>query len=143
MQSTETPEIYVRRGGAYLLNEHAGILIDSAGNYSAKTRGNPRSLALLLRCIADDIEGCICTPAIAGISDGPSIDCPQHGYQGMVDNSTLVAAIGQAQRSVDRYESQNAGDPFRFDLTEHRYVALRDLLAALSTPPAEADGRVE
>ncbi|MAP63146.1 MAG: hypothetical protein CMH34_05260 [Microbacterium sp.] len=22
---------------------------------------------------------CICTPAIAGISDGPSVDCPAHG----------------------------------------------------------------
>lgn len=48
--------VFVMRGGAYLLDEHAGVLIDSAGNYSAKTRGNPRSLALLLRAIADDIE---------------------------------------------------------------------------------------
>ena len=48
--------VFVMRGGAYLLDEHAGVLIDSAGNYSAKTRGNPRSLAFLLRAIADDIE---------------------------------------------------------------------------------------
>jgi hypothetical protein len=48
--------VFVLRGGAYLLDEHAGVLIDSAGNYSAKTRGNPRSLAVLLRAVADDIE---------------------------------------------------------------------------------------
>ena len=47
--------VFVLRGGAYLLDEHAGVLIDSAGNYSAKTRGNPLSLAFLLRAIADDI----------------------------------------------------------------------------------------
>lgn len=48
--------VYVLRGGAYLLDEHAGVLFDSAGNYSAKTRGNPMSLAALLRAVADDIE---------------------------------------------------------------------------------------
>lgn len=48
--------IYVLRGGAYLLDEYAGVLIDSAGNFAAKTRGNPISLAILLRSIADDIE---------------------------------------------------------------------------------------
>lgn len=48
--------VFVLRGGAHLLDEHAGVLIDSAGNYSAKTRGNPFSLALLLRAIAEDIE---------------------------------------------------------------------------------------
>lgn len=51
--------VFVMRGGAYLLDEHAGVLIDSAGNYSAKTRGNPRSLAFLLRAIADDIEDAV------------------------------------------------------------------------------------
>ena len=51
-----TDPVFVLRGGAYLLDEHAGVLIDSAGNYSAKTRGNPRSLSLLLRAIADDID---------------------------------------------------------------------------------------
>lgn len=50
---------------------------------------------------------------------------------------SLTAAIAQVQESVARHESQNAGDPFHFRLTEHRYVALRDLLAALSTPPAD------
>ncbi|WP_156759543.1 hypothetical protein [Microbacterium karelineae] len=50
-----TSPTYVLRGGAYLLDEHAGVLIDSAGNYSAKTRGDPRSLVALLRSIADDI----------------------------------------------------------------------------------------
>ena len=24
-------------------------------------------------------RACICTPAIAGISDGPNLDCPEHG----------------------------------------------------------------
>lgn len=51
-----THPVYVLRGGAYLLDEHAGVLIDSAGNFSAKTRGNPRALAVLLRAIADEIE---------------------------------------------------------------------------------------
>lgn len=49
--------VWILRGGAYLVDEHAGVIIDSAGNYSVKTRGNPASLALLLRAIADDIEG--------------------------------------------------------------------------------------
>lgn len=26
-----------------------------------------------------DQRKCICTPAIAGISDGPNVDCPIHG----------------------------------------------------------------
>jgi hypothetical protein len=30
-----------------------------------------------LRVVA--VERCICTPAIAGISDGPNVDCPEHG----------------------------------------------------------------
>ena len=51
-----TKPIYVLRGGVYLIDEHAGVLIDSAGNFSAKTRGNPRSLAAVLRMIADEIE---------------------------------------------------------------------------------------
>ena len=51
-----TKPVYVLRGGAYLLDEQAGVLIDSAGNFSAKTKGDPRSLAVLLRAIADDIE---------------------------------------------------------------------------------------
>lgn len=51
-----TSPVYVLRGGAYLLDEHAGVLVDSSGNYSAKTKGAPRSLAILLRAIADDIE---------------------------------------------------------------------------------------
>jgi hypothetical protein len=25
------------------------------------------------------LVACICTPAIAGISDGPNVDCPLHG----------------------------------------------------------------
>lgn len=48
--------LFVLRGGAYLFDDHSGVLIDSAGNYSAKTRGNPRSLAFMLRSIADDID---------------------------------------------------------------------------------------
>lgn len=52
----EDAPIYILRGGAYLLDEHAGVLIDSTGNFAAKTRGDPRSLAILLRAIADDID---------------------------------------------------------------------------------------
>ncbi len=51
-----TNPVYVLRGGVYLLDEHAGVLIDSAGNFSAKTKGNPRSLAVLLKAIAESIE---------------------------------------------------------------------------------------
>ncbi|WP_336991055.1 hypothetical protein [Leucobacter sp. VD1] len=51
-----TSPVYVLRGGAYLLDEYAGVLIDSAGNYSAKTRGDRRALAVLLKSIAEDIE---------------------------------------------------------------------------------------
>lgn len=46
-------------------------------------------------------------------------------------SENLSTAIAQAERAVARYESQNASDPFHFGLTEHRYVALRDLLAAV------------
>lgn len=48
--------VYVRRGGVYLLDEHAGVMIDSAGNFVAKTRGGPRAMAAMLRLIAADIE---------------------------------------------------------------------------------------
>ncbi|UOQ60353.1 hypothetical protein MUN76_15185 [Leucobacter rhizosphaerae] len=51
----ESP-VWVMRGGAYLLDEYAGVLIDSAGNYSVKTRGNPRALVAVLRAIAEEIE---------------------------------------------------------------------------------------
>ena len=51
----ESP-VWVMRGGVYLLDEYAGVLIDSVGNYSVKTRGNPRALLLLLRAIAEEIE---------------------------------------------------------------------------------------
>lgn len=54
----ETP-VFVLRGGAYLLDEHSGVMIDSAGNYSAKTRGKPLSLVVMLRAIADDIEDAV------------------------------------------------------------------------------------
>ncbi|MEW1705989.1 hypothetical protein AB0230_02000 [Microbacterium sp. NPDC089190] len=86
---TETPAVYARRGGAYLLDDHAGVLIDSAGNYSAKTRGNPHSLATLLRSIADDIDSdqrlAITVPApLEYLREGPSVDCPQHGEDGEV-----------------------------------------------------------
>jgi|GEM_PF-6235263 len=50
------PVAYVLRSGPYLLDEHAGVMIDSSGNYSAKTRGNALALVVLLRAIADDIE---------------------------------------------------------------------------------------
>lgn len=48
--------VYVRRGGVYLVDDHAGVMIDSAGNFLAKTRGEPRALAAMLRLIADDID---------------------------------------------------------------------------------------
>lgn len=51
-----TEPLYVLRGGVYLLDEHAGVMIDSSGNFAAKTLGNPRSLAVLLRAIAEAIE---------------------------------------------------------------------------------------
>lgn len=47
---------YTLRAGVAVQDEHAGVLIDSVGNYVAKTRDDPRSLALLLRMIADQIE---------------------------------------------------------------------------------------
>ena len=50
-----TSPVYVLRGGVYLLDEHAGVLVDSAGNFSAKTKGDPRALVVLLRAIADAI----------------------------------------------------------------------------------------
>lgn len=52
-----TAGVFVARGGAYLLDEQAGVLIDSAGNFSAKTKGDPRALVVLLRSIAEYIEG--------------------------------------------------------------------------------------
>lgn len=51
-----TSPAYVLRGGVYLQDEHAGVLIDSVGNFSAKTKGSPRSLAVLLKAIAEDID---------------------------------------------------------------------------------------
>lgn len=54
---TNSPKgVYVRRGGVYLIDDHAGVMIDSAGNFVAKTRGEPRALAAMLRLIADDLE---------------------------------------------------------------------------------------
>lgn len=51
-----TEPVYVLRGGVYLLDEFAGVLIDSAGNFSAKTRGNPLGLAVVLEAIAESIR---------------------------------------------------------------------------------------
>lgn len=48
--------VFALRGGAYLIDEHAGVMIDSAGNYSAKTRGGPAALAILLESIAEDVR---------------------------------------------------------------------------------------
>lgn len=68
----EDAPIYVLRGGAYLLDEHAGVLIDSAGNFSTKTKGDPRALAVLLRAIAEDIEDDIgAHPDDAGREEDP------------------------------------------------------------------------
>ena len=38
-------------------------------------------------------EGCICTPAIAGISDGPSVDCTRHGEARDDEREALARAI--------------------------------------------------
>lgn len=65
-----TNPVYVLRGGVYLLDEHAGVLIDSAGNFSAKTKGNPRSLAVLLKAIAEDIEYDVEMVPVKGEADG-------------------------------------------------------------------------
>ena len=65
-----TSPVYVLRGGAYLLDEHAGVLIDSAGNFSAKTKGNPRSLAVLLKAIAEAIEDDVELVPVKGESNG-------------------------------------------------------------------------
>lgn len=62
--------VYVLRGGAYLLDEHTGVLVDSAGNYSAKTRGNPLSLVVMLRAIADDIGEDVAREGHEGWVDG-------------------------------------------------------------------------
>ena len=49
-----------------------------------------------------------------------------------------MSAELNAIAALARHESQNAGDPFHFSLTNHLYVALRDLLASrVSTPPSE------
>lgn len=55
-ETRDDGQIYVRRGGVYLLDQHAGVVIDSSGNFVAKTRGEPRALAAMLRLIAADIE---------------------------------------------------------------------------------------
>lgn len=54
-----TTPVFVLRGGAYLLDENSGLLIDNAGNYSAKTRGDPQEFSALLRAIADDIDDAV------------------------------------------------------------------------------------
>jgi hypothetical protein len=66
-----TSPIYVLRGGAYLQDEYAGVMIDDCGNYAAKTRGDPRALVVLLRAIAEDIEGDIEAEALAVASTPP------------------------------------------------------------------------
>jgi hypothetical protein len=65
-----TSPVYVLRGGVYLLDEHAGVLIDSAGNFSAKTKGNPRSLAVLLKAIAEAVEDDVELVPVKGESVG-------------------------------------------------------------------------
>ena len=55
-----------------------------------------------------------------------------------------MSAEDQAAAALARHESQNAGDPFHFSLTNHLYVALRDLLASrVSTPPSEVSAVLE
>lgn len=44
----------------------------------------------------------------------------------------LVDRVDAGHAALARYEAQNAADPFHFPLTDHLYVALRDLLE----PPA-------
>ncbi len=76
-----TEPVYVLRGGVYLLDEHSGVLIDSAGNFSAKTRGNPRALAAILRMVADEIEADVEAddwedPEECPACDTPLAECP-------------------------------------------------------------------
>jgi hypothetical protein len=40
-----------------------------------------------------------------------------------------VSALDNAKEALARHESQNRTDPFHFGLTDHMYLALRDLVA--------------
>ena len=51
-----TEPVYVLRGGAFRYDEFSGVLIDSAGNFSAKTRGNPLGFAAVLEAVAESIR---------------------------------------------------------------------------------------
>lgn len=47
-------------------------------------------------------RACICTPAIAGISDGPNLDCPEHGEpQGEPTDAQLIEARADFRNDPD------------------------------------------
>ncbi|MDD7930101.1 hypothetical protein [Microbacterium thalli] len=46
-------------------------------------------------------------------------------------------ALARIDAAIARHESQNAGDPFHFDLTNHLYVALVEARALIPEPPTD------
>lgn len=73
------------------------------GNYTTSmtmTRGEAARLRDALDAYLT--PACTCTPAIAGISDGPSIDCPVHGEAAVgVDEAVRVALSASDDRNHD------------------------------------------
>ena len=60
-------------------------------------------------------RACICTPAIAGISDGPNLDCPEHGEpQGEPsDAQVLVEAIEKAISKLHWFPNNGVAEDLR------------------------------
>lgn len=63
--------------------EFAGPIASQYGDWSNRFNWDAREAAM----------HCTCTPAIAGISDGPSVDCPIHGSIGAVNLRALIQGV--------------------------------------------------
>lgn len=56
-------------------------------------------------------RACICTPAIAGISDGPNLDCPEHGEpQGEPSDAQVLAALNAYAPWATEYHLSDWGE---------------------------------
>lgn len=73
-------------------------------------------------------DKCICTPAIAGISDGPSMDCPQHGDAQDATYPTL-STLRAALRAYGDYRRQSS----HMNASIHSQAMRAALRAALAT----------
>jgi hypothetical protein len=96
------------RTGEYIIDsDEAQVAADLAG-----------VVRTLLSASRREPSDCICTPAIAGISDGPNVDCPEHG-----EPSEAAKMLPILTDAIDRNAQDYAPEPSDTDEREWEYGA--------------------